>query len=234
MAEPEGRIAVLAGASGFVGGHLLDALLDSREFGRVYAITRRPLGREHARLANRIVQFERLESQLKGMRCDYAFCCIGATPREARSEQALRQIELGFVPSFARAARAAQAQRFVLLSRAGADPHSRNSLLRAKGEAEQALGALGFASLDILQPGPLLGLRRELSLSDLLRNLVMPAVNPLLVGAREPYRGIAAREVASAMLGAARSGRRGVYRYTYGGIRGLAQPRRPVRAAQEV
>jgi hypothetical protein len=51
----------------------------------------------------------------------------------------------------------------------------------------------------------------------------MPLVNPLLRGTRESYRGIAAQSVAQAMVGAARSGRRGVYRYTYAGIRALAE-----------
>jgi uncharacterized protein YbjT (DUF2867 family) len=60
MADQEPRVALLAGASGLVGGYVLDALLDAPDFGRVYAVTRRPLGREHSRIANRIVQFDKL------------------------------------------------------------------------------------------------------------------------------------------------------------------------------
>src|SRR5262249_10064821 len=69
MAEGDGSIALLAGASGLTGGFTLDALLGAPDVSRVIAVTRRPLGREHPRLANRIVQFERLESQLKGTVC---------------------------------------------------------------------------------------------------------------------------------------------------------------------
>jgi len=83
MAEAEGSIALLAGASGLTGGLTLDALLAAPEVSRVIAVTRRPLGREHPRLANRIVQFERLESQLKGTVCDVALCCLGTTLRAA-------------------------------------------------------------------------------------------------------------------------------------------------------
>ena len=51
----------------------------------------------------------------------------------------------------------------------------------------------------------------------------MPLLNPLLRGNYEPYRGISARTVGQAMLGAMRSGRRGVQHYTHDGIEALAR-----------
>lgn len=222
MGEPQAKVALLAGGSGLTGNHLLGALLEAPDFARTYAVTRRPIGLEHPKLANRIVQFDRLEAQLKGIVCHTAFCCLGASLRAAGSEEARWRVELGYALAFARAAKAAQAQRLVLLSCVGARSESRKAHLRMKKEAEQSLEALGFASLDILQPGPLIGLRREMPPSELLRLLVVPAVSLLQLGAREPYRAISARTVAAAMLSASRSGRRGVYRYTYSGIRALA------------
>jgi uncharacterized protein YbjT (DUF2867 family) len=216
MGEPEGKVALVAGASGLVGTHLLAALLAARDFARVYAVTRRPLPREHARLANRIVKFDQLEAQLKGLVCHTAFCCLGV--REASGSQQ----ELNYVLAFARAAKAARAQRFVLLSCIAAESGSRSVQLRMKRQAEEALEALGFPALDILQPGPLLGARREMSLGEAARSLTALLARPFLFGAREVYRGIGARTVAAAMLGAARAGRRGVYRYTHSGIRALA------------
>lgn len=223
MGEPETKVALLAGASGLTGTHLLGALLEAPDFARVYAVTRRPLGREHPRLANRIAQFDRLEAQLKGLVCHTAFCCLGVSLRAAGSEEACRRVELGYALAFARAARAARAERFVFLSCVGTESESRDTYRRIKQEVERSIEALGFVSLDILQPGPLIGLRREMRPAELLRLLVVPAMSLFQLGAREPYRGIAARTVAAAMLGAARSGRRGVYRYTYSGIRALAR-----------
>src|SRR5262245_13706794 len=108
MPDQEPRVALLAGASGLVGGYVLDLLLDAPDFGRTYAISRRPPGREHPRLANRIVQFEKLETQLKGTTCEVAFCCLGTTIKRAGSEKAFRQVDLDYVLAFARAARVAQ------------------------------------------------------------------------------------------------------------------------------
>lgn len=229
MSSNEPRVALLAGASGFVGGYVLDSLLDAPDFARVFAVSRRPLGREHSRLANRIVQFEKLEAQLKGTQCHVAFCCLGTTRRQAGSERAFREIDHDLVLAFARAAKAAQAQRFVVVTSAGADPRSKNFYLRVKGEVEQGLERIGFQSLDILQPGPLLGWRRnDLRPLELLASALMPLVNPFITGSRIGYRGISARTVADAMLGAARSGRRGVYRYTWPSLRQLAASK-PVR-----
>jgi len=222
MAEGEQRVALLAGASGFVGRLALEILLDAPDISRVFAITRRPLGGEHPRLANRIVQFEQIESQLKSITCQVALCALGTTIRQAGSEQAFRRVDVDSVLAFARAAKAAQAQRFVVVSSAEADRGAKNFYLRCKGEMEEGLVGLSFQSLDILQPSVLLGWRGEIRPLEFAASLLLPLVNPLLVGKREPLRGISARTVAAAMLGATRSGRRGVQRYTYSGIRALS------------
>lgn len=218
-------VALLAGASGFVGARVLDALLDAPEVGRVLAVTRRPLGREHPRLANRIVQFEQLERQLAGSKCQVAFCCLGARlgDRHAAEEEAVRRVDLGYTLAFARAAKAAGASRLVVISAAGADVAAKSSYLRVKGEVEEKLAGLGFGALDILQPAIVLGWPREMRGTDLVKRAVMPLVNPFLVGAREAQRGISLGTAAAAMLGTLRSGRRGPQRYTYAGIRALAE-----------
>jgi len=223
MAENEPKIVLLAGASGFVGGLALTALLEAPDVARVFAVTRRPLGREHPRLANRIVSFEQMPSQLKGLTCNVALCALGTTIRQAGSEQAFRQVDIDSVLTFARTAKAAQAQKFVVVSSAGADRTSKNFYLRTKGEMEEALQGVGFASLDILEPSLLLGWRGEIRPLELLGAVLMPLVNPFLLGKREPLRAIPARTVAAAMVGALRSGRKGVQRHTYSGIQALAR-----------
>jgi uncharacterized protein YbjT (DUF2867 family) len=223
MSNGEKNVALLAGASGLTGGHVLEALLAAADFGRVIAVTRRPLPREHPRLANRIVQFGRLETQLQGVGCDVALCCLGTTIARAGSRESFREVDVEYVVAFARAALAARAQRFVVMSSAGADSRSRNFYLRTKGEMEEELERLGFAALDILQPGLLLGWRHEMRPLELAAMAFMPLVNPLLFGRRAAFRGIPVRRVAAAMVGATRSGRKGVQRYLNPGIDALAR-----------
>lgn len=221
------KIALVAGATGLIGGVLLDTLLDAPDYARVYAVTRRPYGREHPRLANRVVVFSRMTEQLKGLAVNDAFCCIGTTIADAGSQEAFRDADVDAVLTFARAARSFGATRFIVVSSVGADTASKKFYLRTKGEMEEAVIAVGFPSVDILQPSLLLGPRKQLRPVELAGRILAPVVNPLLTGAREKYRAIPADMVARGMLGAARRGARGAYRYTYSAIRQLSGIRAP-------
>ena len=103
MADADTKIILLAGASGLTGQRTLDALLEAADVGRVIAVSRRALGRENSRLANRIVKFDAIEAQLKGVTCDAALCCLGTTLRQAGSREAFRAVDVGAVLAFARA-----------------------------------------------------------------------------------------------------------------------------------
>jgi uncharacterized protein YbjT (DUF2867 family) len=233
MSNGQTKVALLAGASGLTGGYVLESLLVAADFSRVIAVTRRPLAREHARLANRIVQFDRMETQLQGVTADVALCCLGTTIARAGSRENFREVDVDYVVAFARTALAARAQRLVVMSSVGAAPRSRNFYLRTKGEMEEELEALGFPSLDILQPGLLLGWRNEMRPLELAAMAFMPLVNPFLVGRRASLRAISARTVAAGMIGATRSGRKGVQRHLNAGIHALARltpPRGPAPA----
>ena len=208
-----------------VGSRVLEGLLQAPEFVRILAITRRPLGRESQRLANRIVLFGQLEAQLKGHSCDTALSCLGASYREAGSESAYREAAQTHVLAYARAAQAAGARRFVMLSCCTANSQSRNIAARVLGETLDALTAMYFESLDILMPGPLLGMRRGMGLGQLLSLIGVAVVRPLQLGAAVSRRAVGASQVAAAMIGATRSGRRGVYRYEFSGIESLSRMR---------
>jgi uncharacterized protein YbjT (DUF2867 family) len=224
------KIALVAGATGLVGGFLLKTLLEAPDYTRVYALTRRPFAKEHPKLANRVVMFDRMAEQLKGLVAQDAFCCIGTTIAEAGSQEAFRAADVDAVLLFARAARAAQATRFVVVSSVGASSNSKKFYLRTKGEMEEAVTDLGFISVDILQPSLLLGPRNALRPLEIAGRILAPLINPLLTGTRESLRAIPAETVARAMLGASRRGARGTYRYTHGAICQLAE----IRAAQSL
>ena len=224
MPEPNGRIALLAGGSGLVGSRLLHVLAAAPDYSRVLAISRRPLAFDHPRVANRVTRFESLERDMQGIRCDDAYCCLGTTRRAAGSEAAVRAVDYDLVLAYARLARQAGAQRFIVVSSVGADPASRFSYLRVKGEVEAALTALRLAALDIMQPSMLMGSRRELRLGEAAARLVAPLLNPLLWGSLAAWRAVDAGAVATAMLVVARRGRRGVHRYGSADIVALARP----------
>jgi uncharacterized protein YbjT (DUF2867 family) len=223
MGEDSGRVALLAGASGLVGSRLLPLLLGATEYSRVLALTRRPLLLDHARLANRVVRFDAgLEKQLAGLRCHDAFFCLGTTLREAGGREGFRAVDQDLVMKVARIAQAAGAERLVVMSSVGANEASKNFYLRVKGETERGLERLQIGALDIMQPGLLLGMRRNVRPLEFLLQGVFWCINPLLFGSLARYRGMAAGDVAASMLGAARGGRRGVNRYGVSEMHSLA------------
>jgi uncharacterized protein YbjT (DUF2867 family) len=85
------------------------------------------------------------------------------------------------------------------VSSVGADPTSANFYLRLKGETERDVVAVGFARVDIIRPGLLLGDRREFRPAERFAALLAPVVNPLLVGPLARYRAIRAEAVAGAI-----------------------------------
>jgi uncharacterized protein YbjT (DUF2867 family) len=219
---PVAHVALVAGGSGLTGTALLQLLLRNNDYVRVNALTRRPLPFDHQRLANRILRFEELGSRPAGLGCTHAYCCIGAEggPRAAAAD--LRAIDRDLVLAFARAAQVAGAKRLVVVSAAGADSRSPRPFLACKGEMETALRAMRFASLEILQPGPVLGIRPKSGVGDLLRVALLPLLNPLLQSGKTSSRAISAAELAAAMLGAGRSPRQGVYAHSGQNLRDLA------------
>lgn len=216
------RVAMLAGASGATGGALLQLLLREPGFARVLALSRRPLPLEHARLANRILRFEELASSLKGQRCTDAFCTLGAAGGPRATEAQLRAVDLQLVLDFARVALAAGASRLVVVSAAGAGPGAQHPFQRVKGEMEAGVRALGFTGLDILQPGLVYGARSSDGAGDTLRHGLMSLAGPLLRRSKGALHALGVREVAAAMVAAARSQRRGPCLYAGESLTALA------------
>ncbi|WP_434388023.1 oxidoreductase [Melittangium boletus] len=177
--ETSPRTALVAGASGLVGGALLDTLLEDARYREVHSLGRRPLPRPHPKLVQHTVDFTRLDPQALPAAQD-AFCALGTTLKKAGSQAAFRAVDHDYVLAFAHAARRAGAQRFVLVSALGANARSRIFYNRVKGEAEDALRAVGFESLIIVQPSLLLGAREEPRPAEQVMGAVSRVLAPLL------------------------------------------------------
>lgn len=187
------RTVFVVGATGLVGKETVLAALESPAHGRVVAVVRRALDLRHPKLEQRILDFDALESGLAGITLDDAICCLGTTIKKAGSKEAFRRVDHDYVLAFARAARAASARTFVVVTALGADLRSPFFYNRVKGETERDLEALGFPSLVIARPSLLLGPREEMRLGE---RLAAPFSHYL--PAR--LRGIEGRTVARALV----------------------------------
>lgn len=173
------RTALLAGATGLVGTQLTDVLLDDASFERVVTVGRRPIERAHPKLAQVTVDFAALDPSTLPEATD-AFCALGTTLRRAGSRDAFRAVDHDAVLAFARAAQQRGVTRFYIVSALGADARSLTFYNRVKGEAEEALRGLGFASLVIARPSMLEGDRTEHRPGERVGLVITGALTPVL------------------------------------------------------
>ena len=206
VAGPAPRRALLIGASGLVGRQVLSTLLDDPAYGQVHAWVRRPLARAHDKLVQQVVDFEHLD-RVETPAVDAVFCCLGTTLKVAGSQAAFRRVDHDHVLACARAARAAGARHFLLVSALGADARSRVFYSRVKGEAEADVCALGYPSVTLARPSFLVGERAERRLGEALAIQVLTPLSRLVPARLRPVADIA---VARALVDAAARGRPGV------------------------
>ncbi|MBB5203413.1 uncharacterized protein YbjT (DUF2867 family) [Inhella inkyongensis] len=197
------RRVLLAGGSGLIGRELLARLLADPRCTELHALLRRRPADwpEHPKLRTQIVDFAVLPALPP---LDDAYIALGSTIKQAGSEAAFRAVDFDAVLAVARAARAAGMRRLMVVSALGADAGSRVFYNRVKGEAEQALQALGFERLVLARPSLLLGDRAALGQPiRRLEHLAATVLKPLLRVVPGAVRPIAAADVAAALHAAA-------------------------------
>ena len=171
---------LLAGATGLVGAQVLQRLLANPRCSGVIAPTRRALVRTEPKLLNPVLDFAQLATVAQGWQVDAVICALGSTMKQAGSREAFQQIDHGYPLAIAQAAHANGCEVFALNSAAGANPRSPVFYSRVKGQLEQDLRALGFASLTLVRPGLIGGERAERRAGEHLASVVLEALAPVL------------------------------------------------------
>lgn len=219
----EGRTALVAGATGLVGGYLVRRLIEDPACTKVVVLARRPPeGIASPKLQTLIADFDLLDGILEGIAVDDAYCALGTTIKKVGSQPAFAKVDHDYIVNFAHAAKAAGAKRFMLVSAMGADSHSSIFYSRVKGETERDVAAVGFYALHIFRPGLILGDRAERRTLEGIGMGLAPFLNPLMLGPARQYRSIPAETIAAGMQGAAQSKKKGVLIHTYDAIRQYA------------
>ena len=199
--------AWIVGATGLVGGALLDLMLAEPRVETVTAIVRRPVERAHPKLNVLVSAFDDLEAQLRALPpapgATQAFCCLGTTIKKAGSEAAFRHVDHDLPLAFGRAAAAAAARKLLIVTALGAAPDSRFFYNRVKGEVEADLRALGLPELHLFHPSLLLGPRAGRRPAEALAMALAKPLGALMVGPLARYRAIDGADVARAMLAVA-------------------------------
>ncbi len=193
------KTALLAGASGLVGGECLRALTASPLYDRVLVVTRRDLGDQvaHPKIQQIVVDFAELASHAPRLAAQHAFCALGTTIKKAGTRDRFREVDFTYPYDLARLTLARGAGHFSIVSAIGASTRSRFYYSRVKGELEVALRRMGWPSLAILRPSVIAGKRAE------SRPFEQVGVRVLAFGPRT-WRPVRAATIAEAMVAVAR------------------------------
>lgn len=213
------RVILVAGATGLIGSLAVDRLLN--EGHAVIALTRTMPRQRHPRLRALVRPPERWPEAEPA--ADVALCALGTTMRAAGSEAAFRTVDFDLVMTFARLAKQRGVRHMIVVSSVGADAESRNFYLALKGEMEAAMAALGFARLDILRPGLLVGPRGgERRAAERIGIALSPLTNLLMRGRFDRFAAIRASTIAGAIAALVDRPEPGVHRHDNRSIRALA------------
>lgn len=192
--------AVLIGATGLIGSELLSVLINSDQISGILSISRSPLNVSHSKLTELTINFEDLSMYSGDVKGDIVYSCLGTTKSETPDPVLYRKIDFDYPLAIAEAALQNGAEQLHIISSLGADPNSRTSYLKLKGELETAISQLSFKSVHIYRPSYIRGERKKKRLSDKILTPLMRLIDPVLLGPLKNYRSINASTISKTML----------------------------------
>lgn len=213
MSPTAPRTALVAGATGLVGSALLRQLLDHPGYAEIRVIGRRPPALEAGKIRFLSSDFRNLAELAPQLGVDDAYCCLGTTIKAAGSREAFEKVDYHMVVDLARAAHAAGAKRFLVVSAIGASERSPAFYSRVKGRMEKDVMALPFVAVHVVQPSLLLGERAELRPGERVAQKLSPALAAFLRGPLAKYAPVRGEDVAASMVTLAFGGARGAHRH---------------------
>jgi uncharacterized protein YbjT (DUF2867 family) len=193
------RNALIAGATGLVGGELVSFLVANNYYTSIHLITRRPFNLKHRKLADHIIDFDKLDEYNPEFQIHDVYICLGTTIKKAGSQDNFIKVDLEYVRNVAKWAKNHNAEKLAFISSVGADAASRNFYLSVKGKAENVLKEIGFSNLVILRPSLLLGERNETRIVETYGKYFFKILNPIFAGRLKRYKAVEAKLVAKAL-----------------------------------
>jgi uncharacterized protein YbjT (DUF2867 family) len=198
----------------------VDLLQQDSAFDTIRLLVRRPVKFQHPKLEIKLVNFDDHESfKLALDGCEVVFCAVGTTQKKVKGNQAAyRKVDYDIPVNAARFCAETGGKHFLLVSSVGANSQSGNFYLKLKGEVENAVIRQPLECISIFRPSMLLGDRQESRPAEKVGQVVMKTFSFLLWGKRSKYKPIEARDVASAMVNAAKTHHDGIFLHEYNRI----------------
>ena len=194
------KTALLFGASGLVGNHLLNQLISNNNYSNIKLFVRSSIDISDPKIEIIQTDFNNLENHKEDIKGDDCFFCIGTTKKNSPDKNEYKKVELEVPKQIAQIAKSNSVNSFVFVSSGYADPKSSGDYLKFKGEVEEELKRLNFPKLGIMRPSFLLGDRKEKRTGEKIGIFVFKLLSPLFLGPLKKMKPIHSATVAKAMI----------------------------------
>lgn len=188
---------LLLGATGLVGGHVLNLALNHTDVEKVIAPVRTALNIQHDKLFAPKINFDDFADQAQDWQFDAVICALGTTMKKAKSKAVFKNIDYEYPLAFAKFAQQKGCQIYALNSAMGAKADSLIFYNQVKGELEQQLQLMQFESLILVRPGLIDGDRQEKRFGEHVALKLSHIFNPILPKALQPNQ---AQDIALALF----------------------------------
>ncbi len=189
------NVALIAGATGLVGGSLLELLLNGDRYSQVISLQRGEAKIKHPKLVTIQTDFTDLDKIVLPSITD-VFCCLGTTIKKAGSKEQFKKVDYAFPIALAQCGAIAGAKHFLVITSMGANPDSFFFYNKVKGELEQSLAVFKeIPTISVLRPSILLGNRSEKRMAERIGIVLVNRLNGLF----KAGIGTEAKDVAKAM-----------------------------------
>ena len=197
------KTALLFGASGLVGSHLLNQLIKDTNYSKIKLFVRSVTEIIDPKVEIIKIDFNNLQNHKEDVKGDDCFFCIGTTKQNSSDKDEYRRVELDIPKEIAKIAKLNLVNSFIFVSAIYANPNSSGDYVRFKGLVEEELKRLNFPKLALMRPSFLMGDRKEKRVGEKIGIFVFKLLSPLLLGPIKKMRPIHSETVAKAMIKAA-------------------------------
>ncbi|MDC1176051.1 NAD(P)H-binding protein [Candidatus Pelagibacter sp.] len=194
------KTALLFGASGLVGSHVLNQLISNNSYSKIKLFVRTTINISDPKIEIIQTDFKNLENHREDIKGDDCFFCIGTTKKNSPDKNEYKRVELEVPKQVAQIAKSNSVNSFVFISSGYADPKSSGDYLKFKGEVEEELKRLNFQKLGIMRPSFLLGDRKEKRIGEKIGIFVFKLLSPLFLEPLKKMKPIHSATVAKAMI----------------------------------
>ena len=194
------KTALLFGASGLVGSHVLSQLISNNNYSKIKLFVRSSIDISDPKIEIIQTDFNNLENHREDIKGEDCFFCIGTTKKNSPDKNEYQRIELNIPKQVAQIAKSNNIKSYFFVSSGYANSKSSGDYLKYKGLVEEEILNLGFSKTGILRPSFILGSRKEFRLGEKIGIIIFKLLNPLFVGPLRKMRSIHSETIAIAMI----------------------------------